>query len=500
MKHPVIARRRDVVDGPYRGQVGDAHRQLRRSQALVQQPRAGIPNIVEAAIQTAYGFGLETQQELVHGPHDVGVCIERAPGKADIGRPILAKAAHELGEAAQHSDGKPSGHGLAIGHHVRAHAEVFLRSARRKPEPDEDLVENQYDAPRAADFAQPAQPRGIGLAVEVRLAAAVDEGGVARRADIGVQGLQGVDQHAGDIAPVAQHPQARLVHVLQGIRFAGRQRIAHAGLHVSPPAMIGAAESHQMRAPGVVARQPYRLHDGFGARHVKGHFFQTGNLQQAPHVVGGHRVIGAQHRPQPANALAAPLDALLVEVVAEYIDPVRARQIVEPVAVEIGDGDAGRGLYERACLEVPPHESAELERHAIAGSELQVGDPVGDFAGELGRLLEPFGKHRGQSHEARVPGCGNLLRGAVGAEEMRFVVFVERHQRRETARHSRMPRQRAMLGERQLQANLQFAQQDGERHAAQHVKNCGCNSRVPQLPGVGLPGVGALYCRRMTLR
>ena len=57
-------------------------------------------------------------------------------------------------------------------------------------------------------------------------------------------------------------------------------------------------------------------------------------------------MVGAEHRPQVANALAAAGDALLVEVVAEYVDAVRAGQIVKPIAVEIGEGDAGGGLDE----------------------------------------------------------------------------------------------------------------------------------------------------------
>ena len=89
--------------------------------------------------------------------------------------------------------------------------------------------------------------------------------------------------------------------------------------------------------------------------------------QQPAHVVGGDRVVGAEHGPEVANALAAAGDALLVEVVAEHVDAVRAGQIVEAVAVEIGDGDAGGGFHEGADLEVLAHEAAELKRYAVAG-------------------------------------------------------------------------------------------------------------------------------------
>ena len=310
-----------------------------------------------------------------------------------------------------------------------------------------------------------------------------------------MQCLQRIDQHAGDIAAPAQHTQAIRVHVFQGVGFAGRQRIADAGLHVAPPAMIGAAEADQMSSPGVVAREPHRLHDGFGARHVKGYLFQSGNLQQAPHVVGGHRMVGAQHRSQAANQLAAAFDALLVEVVAEHVDPVGAGQIVRPIAVKVGHRHPGGGLEKSARREVPAHEAAELKRHAVAGSELQIGDAAGDFAGELGRLAKALGKQGGQPHEARAARGRNVVGSRIDAEEERFAVLVERHQRCEAARHARMPAQRAMLGTRELQPHLQLVQHHDEREAAQRKQEYG-NGRSPRIESLG----GELYCRRMTVR
>ena len=51
-------------------------------------------------------------------------------------------------------DGQAAGDGLAVGHHVGAHAEVFLRAARGEPESHEHFVEDQHDAPLGADLAQ----------------------------------------------------------------------------------------------------------------------------------------------------------------------------------------------------------------------------------------------------------------------------------------------------------------------------------------------------------
>ena len=104
--------------------------------------------------------------------------------------------------AAKHADRQAAGHGLAVGDHVGAHAEVLLRAAGREAKTDEHLVEDQHDAARAAYRAQALEPLGIGGTVEAGLPPAVDQGRIAGRADVGMQRLQRIDQHAGDVAPV----------------------------------------------------------------------------------------------------------------------------------------------------------------------------------------------------------------------------------------------------------------------------------------------------------
>ena len=185
---------------------------------------------------------------------------------------------------------------------------------------------------------------------------------------------------------VAEHAQGVLRHVVQGVGLARRHRIADAGLNVAPPAVIGAAEADEMGAARVVARQPHRLHHRLGAGHVERDFVEAGDLPQPLDVVGDHRMVGAEHRAEIANALGAARDAFLVEVVAEDVDAVRAGQVVEAVAVEVGDGDAGRRLHERAGLQVLAHVAAELERHAVGVGELQVGDAVLDLAPSAARF------------------------------------------------------------------------------------------------------------------
>ena len=285
-----------------------------------------------------------------------------------------------------------------------------------------------------------------------------------------MQRLQRIDQHAGDVAPLAQHPQRILRHVVQGIGLARRHRIADAGLNVAPPAMVGAAETNKMRAARVIARQPHRLHHRLGAGHVERHFVESGDLPQPLDVVCDRRVIGAEHGAEVADELDPALDALLVEVVAEDVDAIGAGQIVEAVAVEVGDGDAGRRLHEGASLEMQADMAAELERHAIGVGELQIGDTVLDFGRRPRSLGIALAVMRAQPREGSLAPSSNLLRRIVDAEEVALVVFIERHQGRDPARHPRVTGQRAVLGLRQRQAALELDQGRGDRAGAKRIE------------------------------
>ena len=257
--------------------------------------------------------------------------IERAARKADIRRAVLAEAAHQSAPAAQHADGQPAGHRLAVGDHVGAHAEILLRAAGREPEADEHLVEDQHDAAlrctrRAASAATACRRRGRNAPCGRCRAASNRPGALA----FGCSACSGLTSTQAMSRRLSQHAQRRLVHVLAACRSrAPATRIADARLHIAPPAVVGAAEAHQVAAPRVIARQAHRLHHGLGARHVKGNLIHAGDLEQPAHVVGDHRMVGAEHRAQIAHALAAAGDALLVEIVAEHVDAVGAGEVVE---------------------------------------------------------------------------------------------------------------------------------------------------------------------------
>src|SRR5271165_2064668 len=88
------------------------------------------------------------------------------------------------------------------------------------------------------------------------------------------------------------------------------------------------------------------------------------------------------------HALDAAIDALLVEIVAEQIDAVRAGKIVERISVEVGRPDPARRLEKRADRQMAAYVAAELKRDAIGFGELQIRDQ----ARRLGRQLQCGGK------------------------------------------------------------------------------------------------------------
>ena len=333
--------------------------------------------------------------------------------------------------------------------------------------------------PLGADGAQPLEPRRVRRPVEPGVARAVDQRRIARRGRVRVERLQRIHQHAGDVAPVPQHPQRGVAHVPQRVGLARRDRVADARLHVAPPAVVRAAEAHEVRAPGVVAREPHRLHHRLGAGHVERHLVQPGDRAQPLDVVRDGRVIGAEDRSELARALDRALDARPVEVVSEHVDAVRAGQIVEAVPVQVGDGDALGRLQERPGPEVAADEAAVLERDAVAGGELQVRDAVLDLGGAPGRLGEPRGVERREPHEARPAAPRDLLRRIVRREEARLVVLVERHQGGDPPAEPGMPGERRVLGPRQIEPVGQPADRRCQRRRAERVHGRGCAHESP---------------------
>ncbi len=213
--------------------------------------------------------------------------------------------------------------------------------------------------------------------------------------------------------------------------------------------MIGAAEAHHMAALGVVAGEPHRLHHGFRAGHVEAHLVHARDRLEPRDIVRDDRMIGAQHRPELGDLRRPFRDHALIGVEAHQVDAVGAREIVEAVAVEIGDRHAIGGGEEAAGRKVLAHEAAELKGHAIGAGELQIGEAGGGLLGQRRCLGEALLVERGEALEAGLALADGVVRRAIRAEEALRIIAPGRDQPRHPARHARMAGKRAMLGPRQ---------------------------------------------------
>jgi hypothetical protein len=129
------------------------------------------------------------------------------------------------------------------------------------------------------------------------------------------------------------------------------------------------------------------------------------------------------------------------------------------------------------------HGAAVLERLAIGIGELQVGNAVACLGGQPARLRESLLIELCQPHEAAVPACCDLVRGAIGTEELVFVELVERNQGRDATPHSRVSGQRSVLGPGEIQARLRSCKPCDERRGAKRVQAESDKSRIHQARG-----------------
>ena len=109
------------------------------------------------------------------------------------------------------------------------------------------------------------------------------------------------------------------------------------------------------------------------------------------------------------------------------------------------------------------NNAAELERHAIRGGKLEVGNPGRGLPGHGGGSGETFVIQPRQMHEGIAPLRGDVLRRIVALKEAVFVVVIERDQRRDSARHAGMTRQGPVFRQGQLQPRLHPVEQGQQR-------------------------------------
>ena len=405
--------------------------------------------------------------------------IKGATGKTNIGGPLITITLHQGGTPAHHADRQTTAERLAIGDQIGTHTEILLCAARCQSKADKHLIENQHDVALGADRPELAQPRGVTRAVEMCTPRTVEQRRIAGRAGIRMQGLQRIDQYAGDIATAAQHTQRGGIHFFERVGFMRRLRITHPRLHIAPPAVIGTAETHQMRASRVIARQPHRLHHRLGARHVKRHLIEAGDLTQALHIRGHHRVKAAEQRPQCAHPRSPFVYAFFIKIDAEYINAIGTGQIIKTVAVEITQHHAAGRLHKSPAAQMLTHVAAKLERHAVGGGELHVRHATGGGGSQGRRLRIAFTVEQRETREGGTTPRHHVIRRTVTTKELCIVVVVERHLCGNPARHARMSGQRRVLGQRQLKARFDLRQQRGNRQCAESVQHHGFFHQLP---------------------
>ncbi len=274
--------------------------------------------------------------------------------------------------------GKSAAERLAVGDEIGAHAEILLRAAVREAEADKHLVEDQHDVALGADRAQPLEPFGIGVPVEMRACARCRPARNRRRRSVRMQRLQRIDQHAGDVAPRCAARAAHPRTCPSACRFrapapdcrrpaARRPTSRDRRRRSAPDASAGCGS-----APAAPPASPLRCPTcGTTPRRARKSASGASRCRRPPDDRG--------RAPGRARARASAPRSMdrLVEVVAEHVDAVGAGEVVEPVAVEIGDRHAARRLHERADGRCCAHDAAELERHPVGVGELQVGNAVG---------------------------------------------------------------------------------------------------------------------------
>ena len=223
--------------------------------------------------------------------------------------------------------------------------------------------------------------------------------------------------------------------------------------------MVGPSEAHNFAFLAVVSGQAHGLHHGLGARHVKRHLVLTGNGAKLLHVVQHAGVVRAQDGAEFGRHVCTFLDAAFVKVHAKQIHAIRACDVDELVAVQIGQPHALAFTPKATCLDVLRQHAAKLKRHAVLADQLQVRHH------RLGGLCLRQGLRA-----ARLQLCAQVLQGmaSLHGHRCRSAIYVKPTLRTIVVAgyplghafgHAQMAAERRVLGQRQLQALGDFHQQ-----------------------------------------
>ena len=299
----------------------------------------------------------------------------------------------------------------------------------------------------------------------------VDQGAVCGRRTVGVHGLQGIDQHAGDVIAVTQDAQGVGMHIVQGKRVARRRHgVARTRLHIVPPAVVCPSEANDLALFAVVPGQAHRLHHRFSARHVKRHFIFARQLTQSLDVVQYTRVIAAQHGAQILGHGCTFGHARLVKIVAKQVHAVRAGDVNELIAVHVGQMHALARVPEVAQLQMLRQQLAELVRHAVLAGQLHVRNHGLGLSGMRQGLGAALFQCLPQSGECGFAHLADGLRCTIDTEPSGLRVAVSRQPIGKSLGHAQVPAQRWMFCKRQLQA-LPNSRAGHQKRRAQHHRH-----------------------------
>src|SRR5215813_1191363 len=171
-------------------------------------------------------------------------------------------------------------------------------------------------------------------------------------------------------------------------------------------------------------------------------------------------------RPELGDAGRPALDAAFVEIVPEQIDPVGAGDVVIVIAIDIGEGDTVGGFEQRTATQTLAYPPAVLVGHAIGLGELEIGQRFIEAGLERDGAGKPLPVLLRQGLKSQLALPRNLAGGAVGAEKLSRIKFIERDQAGNALGPAGMAGQRGMFGPRQLQPPTDLNQCGSRRRPA----------------------------------
>mmetsp|Transcript_65789 Transcript_65789/g.132115 ORF Transcript_65789/g.132115 Transcript_65789/m.132115 type:complete len:316 (-) Transcript_65789:117-1064(-) len=230
-----------------------------------------------------------------------------------------------------------------------------------------------------------------------------------------------VDDDRSDLAPAdPQQLQGGGVLVLQNQGVRVEAFVARALHDPVPPAVVGALEDGDERAPRVEARLLHGAHHGLGAAHVEGDLLLPEDAQQHLDVLRDDGVHGAEAGAQLLRELVALAHELLKAREAEAVHAIGAGGVEEAVALDVHELVALRFLYDGRGVQRLIDDLLEDREGALEarGLEAEVREVPQQVTARLARLGPPLPPRCLEAPEAGLAPGRDVLGRGVDAEEL----------------------------------------------------------------------------------